>query len=87
MRLFWAQSPRRLTAIALNLILAVGTASLLSSCSEPAPAPGDTESPTSETPSGDGSLKLGALLPATGDLSSIGQNMPLAVQLAVDTIN
>lgn len=32
-------------------------------------------------------LKLGALLPTTGDLSSIGQNMPLAVQLAVDTIN
>jgi len=87
MRLFWAQSPRRLTAIALNLILAGGTASLLSSCSEPAPAPSGTESPTSEAPSGDGSLKLGALLPATGDLSSIGQNMPLAVKLAMDTIN
>ncbi|WP_330203474.1 ABC transporter substrate-binding protein [Cyanobacterium sp. Dongsha4] len=33
------------------------------------------------------SLKIGALLPITGDLSSIGQNMPTAVQLAVDTIN
>ena len=32
-------------------------------------------------------LKLGTLLPITGDLSSIGQNMPTAVQLAVDTIN
>jgi neutral amino acid transport system substrate-binding protein len=32
-------------------------------------------------------LKLGALLPITGDLSSIGQNMPVATKLAVDTIN
>jgi neutral amino acid transport system substrate-binding protein len=32
-------------------------------------------------------LKLGALFPITGDLSSIGQNMPIAAQLAVDTIN
>jgi len=87
MQLFWAKSPRRLTAIALNLILAGGTASVLSSCSEPGPAPSDTESPTSGNPTGDGSLKLGALLPATGDLSSIGQNMPVAVKLAVDTIN
>jgi neutral amino acid transport system substrate-binding protein len=84
MRLFWAQSPRRLTAIALNLILAGGTASVLSACSEPGPAPdGGGETSTG----GEGGLKLGALLPATGDLSAIGQNMPLAVQLAVDTIN
>lgn len=32
-------------------------------------------------------LKLGTLLPTTGNLASIGQNMPIAVQLAVDTIN
>lgn len=32
-------------------------------------------------------LKLGTLLPTTGDLASIGQNMPIAVQFAVDTIN
>ncbi|NCO75900.1 MAG: ABC transporter substrate-binding protein [Cyanobacteria bacterium] len=32
-------------------------------------------------------LKLGALFPITGDLSSIGQNMPIASQLAVDTVN
>ena len=35
---------------------------------------------------GDG-LKLGVLAPTTGDLASIGQNWPAAVQLAVDTIN
>lgn len=39
------------------------------------------------TTSGAESLKVGTLLPITGDLSSIGQNMPTAVQLAVDTIN
>ncbi|HEY9770325.1 MAG TPA: ABC transporter substrate-binding protein [Coleofasciculaceae cyanobacterium] len=32
-------------------------------------------------------LKLGILAPTTGDLSSIGQNWPAAVQLSVDTIN
>ena len=32
-------------------------------------------------------LKLGSLFPTTGDLSSIGQNMPVAVSLAVETIN
>ncbi|MDJ0573822.1 MAG: ABC transporter substrate-binding protein [Xenococcaceae cyanobacterium MO_234.B1] len=32
-------------------------------------------------------LKLGTLVPVTGDLSSIGQNMPVAVELAVNTIN
>ncbi|MGK7874942.1 MAG: ABC transporter substrate-binding protein [Xenococcaceae cyanobacterium] len=36
---------------------------------------------------GEDGLKLGTLLPTTGDLSSIGQNMPVAVSLAVDTIN
>lgn len=32
-------------------------------------------------------LKIGTLVPTTGDLSSIGQNMPLAADLAVETIN
>ena len=37
--------------------------------------------------SADSGLKLGSLAPTTGDLASIGQNWPAAVQLAVDTIN
>ncbi|MEM7595681.1 MAG: ABC transporter substrate-binding protein, partial [Cyanobacteria bacterium P01_A01_bin.83] len=32
-------------------------------------------------------LKLGVLAPITGDLASIGRNLPTAVQLAVDAIN
>lgn len=39
------------------------------------------------SPGGEVGLKLGALVPTTGDLSSIGQNMPIAAKLAVDTIN
>jgi neutral amino acid transport system substrate-binding protein len=35
----------------------------------------------------DQGLKLGALLPITGDLAAIGQNMPEAAALAVETIN
>ena len=86
MRLFWPQSPRPLTAIALNLILVGTTAGLITSCAEPEPTPGEVQEQGGTGEEG-GALKLGALLPATGDLSSIGQNMPLAVQLAVDTIN
>jgi neutral amino acid transport system substrate-binding protein len=43
--------------------------------------------PGGNAPGGSDGLKLGSLAPATGDLSSIGQNWPAAVQLAVDTIN
>ncbi len=41
----------------------------------------------STTQNGGTGLKLGTLVPVTGDLASIGQNMPVAVELAVDTIN
>lgn len=48
------------------------------------------DEPTNQTETQDNAsqgLKLGTLLPTTGDLSSIGQNMPKAVTLAVDTVN
>ncbi len=32
-------------------------------------------------------LKIGTLMPVTGDLAPIGQNMPIAAELAVETIN
>lgn len=76
-----------------NLAIALSMAALTaftSACQETTPP--ETEGGESTTPStttstsGDG-LKLGSLTPTTGDLSSIGQNMPIAVQLAVDTIN
>lgn len=48
-------------------------------------APGSAASPASEA-STDG-LKIGALLPTTGDLQSIGQPMNEVLPLAVETIN
>ena len=47
-----------------------------------------TDSGGSQSNAGKGKgLKLGTLAPTTGDLSSIGQNWPAAVKLAVDTVN
>lgn len=52
------------------------------------PAAGNTTSPaaTSTTANAKG-LKIGSLLPTTGDLSSIGQQMVGSVPLLVDTVN
>ncbi|MBE9043823.1 ABC transporter substrate-binding protein [Pleurocapsales cyanobacterium LEGE 10410] len=61
----------------VTLALILGTSALLTSCQGESAGDGAQ---------GDG-LKLGTLAPTTGDLSSIGQNWPAAVQLAVDTIN
>lgn len=59
----------------------LSTSLLLTACqSSNNPDSGDTTSNAK-------GLKLGTLVPTTGDLSSIGQNMPVAVKLAVDTIN
>ena len=52
-----------------------------------APSTEDGSSSGSNDLDSSSGLKLGALFPTTGDLSSIGQNMPVAVKLAVDEIN
>jgi neutral amino acid transport system substrate-binding protein len=66
------------SSTAIVLALTLSSSLLTTACQE-------TINNTSST--GEGGLKLGALLPVTGDLASIGQNMPKAVELAVDTIN
>ncbi len=72
--------------LAWGLALAFSS-SLLAGCNnQPAVDTGTSPNGTAPAGSGDG-LKLGALLPVTGDLSSIGANMPEAVKLAVDEIN
>ncbi|AUS99892.1 amino acid ABC transporter substrate-binding protein [Nostoc sp. CENA543] len=48
---------------------------------------GNTNSTTSPTSSNTTGLKIGSLLPTTGDLASIGQQMAAAVPLLVDTVN
>ena len=60
----------------LLALISLSAGVLLTSCEGGGPTGGN----------GDG-LKLGTLAPTTGDLASIGQNWPAAVQLAVDTIN
>lgn len=74
-----------LTLMALNVFT---SACGLLGTNEP---PSNTNTDTTTTaplppPSTDG-LKIGSLTPSTGDLSSIGQNMPLAAKLAVETVN
>lgn len=59
---------------------------LTTACQTTAPNGTSTTTPTGSETSGEG-LKLGSLFPVTGDLASIGQNMPVAVDLAVKTVN
>lgn len=73
--------------------IAVGLATLatgfLIACEE-ASAPntqGGGTSPGASPAANDKSLRIGSLLPATGDLASIGQPMLNAVPLLVDTVN
>lgn len=83
------KKPKINAAIALSM---AAMTVLTTACQETTPPPteGDetTAPATSDTaPAGSDGLKLGSLTPTTGDLASIGQNMPIAIQLAVDTIN
>ncbi|WP_013325257.1 ABC transporter substrate-binding protein [Gloeothece verrucosa] len=80
--------------ITLTLVISAFTTSIFTtSCSSTKTGDGGStaSSPASTTPDvatgGNEGLKLGALLPKTGDLAAIGQNMPGAVKLAVDTVN
>ena len=70
----------RPTSKSMLLLACLSGGILLTSCQ------GGDSTGSSGQKEGNG-LKLGTLAPTTGDLSSIGQNWPAAVQLAVDTIN
>jgi len=74
-------------------LTALGAGFLLAACENTPPAnnPGaNTASPaattTTATSSNDG-LKIGSLLPSTGDLAAIGQQMVDSVPLVVETVN
>ncbi len=64
---------------------------LAAACQESAPP--TAQAPNSASPAGSTApteakgLKIGSLLPATGDLASVGQQMIAAVPLLVDTVN
>jgi neutral amino acid transport system substrate-binding protein len=74
-------------AIALGLMTL--TTGFLAACQEtapPKPSSGTSTSPAASAANAKG-LKLGSLLPSTGDLASVGQPMVGAVPLLVDTVN
>ncbi|MFM6438878.1 MAG: ABC transporter substrate-binding protein, partial [Microcystis panniformis] len=76
----YIRSPLALT-LSISLL-----ANFLTACNNAQTPDKNASSPTTTAP-GDEGLKLGALLPITGDLAAIGQNMPEAAALAVETIN
>lgn len=71
--------------------LTLATGLFAAACQETAPPTGSQStspaSPGGETTSDAKSLKIGSLLPATGDLASIGQPMLDAVPLLVEKVN
>ncbi len=67
-------------AIALAMIT-LATGFLAAACQN-TQNPGGNSTPTSSK-----GLKIGSLLPATGDAAPIGQPLPAAVRLLVDTVN
>jgi neutral amino acid transport system substrate-binding protein len=77
----------RFTSKIMLPLLCISAAILTTSCQgggDSAGNAGNNGQPQAEQKEG---LKLATLAPITGDLASIGQNWPTAVQLAVDTIN
>ncbi|MBF2027849.1 MAG: ABC transporter substrate-binding protein [Oscillatoriales cyanobacterium C42_A2020_001] len=70
-----------LTAIALSVGI------LTAACQEQGTAPSGTSTTSPTAAGGTGGLKIGSLLPATGDLASVGQPMLAAVPMLVDTVN
>ena len=77
-------------AKAVTLAIAtVAIGFLAASCQEAAAPPSTTSSASPSTPAASDAkgLKIGTLLPATGDLASVGQPMLAAVPLLVDTVN
>jgi neutral amino acid transport system substrate-binding protein len=80
--------------IRISLALSLATLAsgfLLAACENPNPSSStgnSTTSPTATTTTSDTKgLKIGSLLPTTGDLASIGQQMVGSVPLLVDTVN
>ncbi len=75
---------RGLTAVVSALALGV----LVVGCAVPRPLPTPTPTPTETVgPTGDGVLRIGTLVPTTGDVASIGPGMIAAIEVAVRDVN
>ncbi len=80
-------NPFRAIMLAASVL---GVGILAAACQEQGPPPSATQtgSPAATSPAAGGTgLKIGSLLPATGDLASVGQPMLAAVPLLVETVN
>lgn len=60
---------------------------MLAACGSQTSPNNNSTSSTNSTTTSDKGLKIGSLLPTTGDLASVGQQMVGAVPLLVDTVN
>jgi len=81
--------PRITAALALS-VATIATGFLMAACENAStnnPTGTATPAANTTTTSSGGGLKIGTLLPTTGDLASIGQQMVGAVPLLVDTVN
>ncbi|MFM5896216.1 MAG: ABC transporter substrate-binding protein, partial [Dolichospermum sp.] len=82
-----------MSKIRVSLALSIATIAsgfFLAACENPKPPSTEvsTASPTAKTTTNDTKgLKIGSLLPTTGDLASIGQQMVGSVPLLVETVN
>ncbi|MBD2448087.1 ABC transporter substrate-binding protein [Nostoc sp. FACHB-152] len=81
--------PRITAALALS-VATIATGFLMAACENSSttnPTSTATPAANTSTTSNGGGLKIGTLLPTTGDLASIGQQMVGSVPLLVDTVN
>jgi len=78
--------PRINTALALS-IATIAAGWLLGACDNANNTNSTTEVTPGNTSNSSQGLKIGSLLPATGDLASIGQQMSGSVPLLVETVN
>lgn len=76
--------PRIITTLALS-IATIATGFLVGACENT--TPNNTNTNAGNTDGSAQGLKIGTLLPTTGDLASIGQQMVGAVPLLVETVN
>jgi neutral amino acid transport system substrate-binding protein len=76
-------------AVAMALLTTI-TSLLATGCTDPNATGGGGTTPTASTAPGTSNnqgLKIGSLLSSTGDLASIAQPLPVAVKMAIDTVN
>jgi neutral amino acid transport system substrate-binding protein len=74
--------------LALVMALLTTVSSLLTSCTDPNQTGGTNSNASNPSAGGDSKgLKIGSLLSNTGDAASIAQPLPIAIKMAVDTVN